>query len=261
MAMSMLERDWAPRVTQVTPREFSRLPYPGVLEGPLVSQFLLSPLLTHYDEWLEAQRDFPVGFRGPDPRDTGPHAPRGMRELGCAAGPHSTHSPYFKAALLLASFGPEALSEANPYRRSTHPRRFATLGLAHLVHLLELAHAASSSQALTAGACTTLLKAWFQEDMPFPHPVKPNAEGTTLEPYEEGVDGPPLTVGGELNKLCHNLSLGEDMAGVQWRTDSMGDPAQGEQVALLLLREQRPAWPGRFRGLSFTCFNGTRLTL
>lgn len=244
MALSTLERDWAPHVSsgQVPPCGLFRPPCPGVLEGPMVSQLLLRPLPPHHAERLEAWRDLPAGRPG-------------------VAGQHSTRSPYVKAALLLDSFGPEALSQANPYRRSSHQRHFATLGLAHLVHLLELAHAASSNQALTAGACTTLLKAWFQEDMPFPHPLKPGAGGTTLEPYVEGVDGPPLTVGGELNKLCHNLSLGQALAATRGHTDSMEIHIQGEQLALLLLREQSAACHGRFRGLSFTRFNGTRMAL
>lgn len=244
MALSTLERDWAPQVSpgQVPSHGLFRPPYPGVLEGPMDSQFLLHPVPPHCAEWLKAQRDLPAGLPG-------------------VAGQHSTRSPFVKAALVLASFGHEALSQANPYRRGPHPRRLAALGLAHLLHLLELAHAASPNRALTAGACTSLLKAWFHEDMPFPHPLKPGAEGTTLEPYEEGVDGPPLTVGGELNKLCHNLSPGQAMAGTGGSTECMESHIQGEKEALLLLREQSAACNGLFRGLSFTGFNGTCLTL
>ena len=38
-------------------------------------------------------------------------------------------------------------------------------------------------------------------------------DGTALVPYT----GPPLTIGGELNKLAHNMSAGRDMSGVHWR--------------------------------------------
>jgi hypothetical protein len=63
-----------------------------------------------------------------------------------------------------------------------------------------------AGHAISAGACVAVLKAWFKEDFPIPNPVKPLPDGSGVEPYVVGTDGPPLTVGGELNKLAHNLS-------------------------------------------------------
>ena len=116
-----------------------------------------------------------------------------------------------------------------------------------------------AGHAVSAGACTTILKAWFREDFPWPNPVQPSADGLSLEPYT----GPPLTLGGEINKLAHNLSVGRDMSGVHWRADDVEGNRQGEEVALRLLREEKkamPEFPTYFNGFSLTRFAGTTTT-
>jgi hypothetical protein len=45
-----------------------------------------------------------------------------------------------------------------------------------------------------------------------------------------GTDGPPLTVGGELNKLRITY-LGPRHAGVHWRADDVQRNRQGEEIA------------------------------
>ncbi|MEP7013792.1 MAG: hypothetical protein ABJC13_26015, partial [Acidobacteriota bacterium] len=67
-----------------------------------------------------------------------------------------------------------------------------------------------SVHATIAGACITMLKAWYDESTPFPDPVQSNADGSDLIPYVPGKDGPPLTIGGELNKLCSNITFGRN---------------------------------------------------
>jgi hypothetical protein len=79
--------------------------------------------------------------------------------------------------------------------------------------------------------------------------------------YVVGVDGPQLTVGGELNKLAHNLSLGRDMSGVHWRPDDIQGNCQGEEVAIRILREARATLPEPFGGFMFTKFDGTTTTI
>ena len=69
-----------------------------------------------------------------------------------------------------------------------------------------------------AGACVTMLKAFFAEYFVIPNPVIPNEDGTCLIDYT-GDDKDRLTVSGELNKLAANISIGRNMAGVHWRTD------------------------------------------
>lgn len=114
----------------------------------------------------------------------------------------------------------------------------------------------------TAGSRGALLKAWFKEDFVLPNPVKPNREGTALEPYIPGVDGPPLTVAGELNKLAHNTSIGRDAYGVHYRADDLAGFRLGEEVAIRFLREERPTYAEQvFRGFAFTRLDGTPVEL
>src|SRR3712207_8375979 len=50
---------------------------------------------------------------------------------------------------------------------------------------------------------------------------------TRLVPYT----GPPLTVGGELNKLAVNYVMGRNWAGIHWRSDGAASLALAEEVA------------------------------
>jgi hypothetical protein len=85
----------------------------------------------------------------------------------------------------------------------------------------------------------------------------PDADGIGFTPYT----GPTLTIGGELNKLCHNLSAGRDMSGVHWRfADDLSGNLQGEEVAIRILREAKPTYPEGFT-LSLTKFNGEKITI
>ena len=67
-----------------------------------------------------------------------------------------------------------------------------------------------SGHSVGAGATITMLKAIFDERFVIPSPVEPNADGLRLQDY----DGPPLTVGGELNKLAFNIGMARVMAGL-----------------------------------------------
>ncbi|OJH39805.1 hypothetical protein BON30_19765 [Cystobacter ferrugineus] len=114
----------------------------------------------------------------------------------------------------------------------------------------------------TAGSRSALLKAWFKEDFVIPNPVKPNRDGTALEPYVPGVDGPPLTVAGELNKLAHNTAIGRDAYGIHYRADDLAGFRLGEDVAIRLIQEERPTYvESVFRGFVFTRLDGTPVEL
>ncbi len=106
-----------------------------------------------------------------------------------------------------------------------------------------------------SGACATILKAFFNEDFVIPNPVVASADGLSLVPYE----GPPLTVGGELNKLAANITLGPDIAGVHWRSDSIEGINLGEQVAIGALRDIRATFHEPFEGFRLTKFDGTSI--
>ncbi|XXY28961.1 hypothetical protein WMF15_00950 [Sorangium sp. So ce233] len=83
------------------------------------------------------------------------------------------------------------------------------------------------------------------------------ADPTRLVPYS----GPPLTVGGELNKLATNYAFGRNWAGIHWRTDAAASLALGEEVAISLLRDERRTFREPFEGFTFTRFDGKRVTV
>ena len=114
-----------------------------------------------------------------------------------------------------------------------------------------------SGHATVAGACVTILKAWFDETFVIPNPMQPMAGGTELTPYL----GPPLTVGGELNKLAVNIALARDFAGIHWRSDQMESLKLGEAVAISILQDQRATYNEAFSGFTFTRFDGTKMTV
>jgi hypothetical protein len=94
-----------------------------------------------------------------------------------------------------------------------------------------------AGHATVAGACTTILKAWFDEDHEI-RPLVPSTDGTLLLPDL----GPPLTVGGELNKVAANVAIGRDAAGVHWFSDYYWSIRLGEYVAKTILEEQKPSY-------------------
>jgi membrane-associated phospholipid phosphatase len=114
-----------------------------------------------------------------------------------------------------------------------------------------------AGHATIAGACTTVLKAFFHGAAPFPSPVSPDRPGAALQPYA----GPPLTVGGELDKLASNISIGRAAAGVHWRTDSIEGMRLGEQLAIAVLTDLRRTFHESFAGFSFTRFDGTPVSI
>ena len=114
--------------------------------------------------------------------------------------------------------------------------------------------------ATVAGACTTILKAFFDETFVLPNPVMPTTDGLDLVPYA-GADANQLTVGGELNKIAANIAMGRCHAAVHWRFDYAASLPLGEAVAISMLRDQRPCYNENFAGFTFTKFNGTKITV
>jgi len=114
-----------------------------------------------------------------------------------------------------------------------------------------------AGHAAIAGACTTVLKAFFNEPFVIANPVVASPDGLALIPYR----GSALTVGGELNKLAANLALGRDMAGVHWRSDGIEGLKLGETVAIGLLTDLNATYTEDFGGFSLTKFDGTTITI
>jgi hypothetical protein len=149
-----------------------------------------------------------------------------------------TRSKFGGAALL-----PMAFPEGSP----THP----SYGAGH---------------ATVAGACVTVLKAWFDDQAPLPlppkepnfNPDKPDEDGTKLEDYK-GPGAGSLTIGGELNKVAANIAIGRNMAGVHWRSDYYESLRLGEQVALCILRRQRNDYNEDGWFFTLTTFDNQRI--
>jgi membrane-associated phospholipid phosphatase len=114
-----------------------------------------------------------------------------------------------------------------------------------------------AGHATVAGACVTVLKAFFDESFVIPNPVIPSTDGLALLPYP----GPNLTVGGELNKLASNVALGRNFAGIHWRSDYTESLRLGEAVAISVLQDQRLTYKEGFIGFTFTRFDGSRITI
>lgn len=121
-----------------------------------------------------------------------------------------------------------------------------------------------AGHATVAGACVTILKAWFEQSTRLVDiglsPVQPTDDGLSLVPYG-GADASDLTVGGELNKVASNVALGRDTAGVHWRSDATESLKLGEQIAIGILREARSCYNEVFDGFSLTKFDGTTITV
>ncbi len=116
-----------------------------------------------------------------------------------------------------------------------------------------------AGHATVAGACVTVLKAWFDEDAPMPNPVVPTADGTGLMAYT-GPDAGSLTVGGELNKVAANIAIGRNMAGVHWRSDYFDSIRLGERVAICILFNQRNDYHENY-SFTFTSFDGETIEI
>lgn len=113
-----------------------------------------------------------------------------------------------------------------------------------------------AAHAVIAGACVTVLKAFFKESFVIPTPVVVNADGTLLDPYNGD-----LTVGGELNKLAANIAIARDVAGVHWRSDGIEGLKLGEAVAISVLTDFAGTYNEKFNGFSLTKFDGSVVTV
>jgi hypothetical protein len=122
-----------------------------------------------------------------------------------------------------------------------------------------------AGHATYAGACVTILKAFFQNDFLIKNlvtPVQPNpANPTQLIPLPSD-EADLLTVGGELNKLAYNIPMGRNFAGIHYRIDGLQGILLGEQVALNYLRDHARYYNEQtFTGFSLTKFDGTHVVV
>jgi hypothetical protein len=134
-----------------------------------------------------------------------------------------------------------------------------------------------AGHATVAGACVTILKAWFdgaalikdpvdlipaESYFPIDYPAyRPNAmQG--LPPLL----GTNLTVEGELNKLACNVALGRSMGGVHWRSDNTRSLRLGEEIAIVMLARELQDLADKSHGhqfpsFQFNSFNGKKVVI
>jgi hypothetical protein len=137
-----------------------------------------------------------------------------------------------------------------------------------------------AGHATVAGACVTILKAYFdtgtvlartaggeirfkrQEatDQPVAFrapaiPPSPAVVDPSLALVEDN-SGPFLTLEGELNKLAANISIGRNMAGVHYFSDYYDSLRMGEAIAIGVLEEQALTYPTDPFVLSLPTFDG-----
>jgi hypothetical protein len=114
-----------------------------------------------------------------------------------------------------------------------------------------------AGHAVVAGACATVLKAFFDESFQIRRPVEATADGLSLASYR----GAELYLGDELNKLAANIAIGRNAGGVHWRSDASEGLKLGEEVAISLLKEERGCLNETFGGFTLTKFDGRQVVL
>jgi hypothetical protein len=132
-----------------------------------------------------------------------------------------------------------------------------------------------AGHATVAGACVTILKAFFDMDCMF---VRRGGKdmfsrfepGDTSVEYTSNADGSSLvdttgnaflTLEGELNKLAANISIGRNMAGVHYFSDYYDSLRMGEEIAIGILEEQALCYTADPFVLSVPTFDGDIRTI
>ncbi len=117
-----------------------------------------------------------------------------------------------------------------------------------------------AGHATGAGACATILKAFFDESTPIESPTQARADGLALVGYT-GADAGQMTVGGELNKLAGNIAIFRNAAGVHWRSDYTESLPLGEAIAIGLLQEMSLGFNEDDAFFQLTRFDGTTIRI
>ena len=146
-----------------------------------------------------------------------------------------------------------------------------------------------AGHATVAGACVTILKAWFDESVkmvdlfakfnaskkkdPTPYfPLPTGAPAFQLDVWEPGTvttgqlpayageDRTDMTVRGELNKIAANVAMGRSMGGVHFRSDNTRSLRLGEQIATIVLSRIMPNYAEK-PSMSYTNFDGNTVTI
>ncbi len=113
-----------------------------------------------------------------------------------------------------------------------------------------------AGHATVAGACVTVLKAFFRTvDPAMDWKRTPITDIESLQDVDANT-----TVEGELNKLAANISIGRDFAGVHYYSDYYESLRLGERVAVGILHEQMTNYNEPV-SMNFHSFDGDRVTI
>jgi hypothetical protein len=117
-----------------------------------------------------------------------------------------------------------------------------------------------AGHATGAGACATILKAFFNEDTVIENPLQARADGLALVAYT-GADAGQMKVGGELNKLAGNIAIFRNAAGVHWRSEYTESLPLGEAIAIGLLQEMSLGFNEDDGFFELTKFDGQKIRI
>jgi hypothetical protein len=201
-----------------------------------------------FQKWGVHRRLRPEAFGGLIHRQKNSESPSPTPDLTPPNPAYPINTEILNSAMLpkiFTKYNSNLLPQAFPEGSPTHP----SYGAGH---------------ATVAGACVTILKAWFDENDTIKNPKRPTADGTSIE----DASGLSLKVGDELNKVAANIAIGRNWAGVHYRSDYTESIVLGEKMALGILQEQATCYHKddpfsctlkRFDGKQIK-FEGTKIT-
>jgi hypothetical protein len=111
-----------------------------------------------------------------------------------------------------------------------------------------------AGHAVVAGACTTVLKAFFKTHDSNLNPLKwtldpqHSINGNARVPYNSA-DSANMTICGEFNKLASNISIGRNIAGVHYRADGDRGIEVGEKFAIKFLQTKLSEYISTYNGM------------
>lgn len=134
-----------------------------------------------------------------------------------------------------------------------------------------------AGHATVAGACVTVLKAFFEmfddsgAELPWPLVAGGGPGGARSYGFGKVYQGNVaslkvipginnLTVQGELDKLAANIAIGRNMAGVHYYSDYFVSLRAGERVAVSIIEEHMTMYEERV-SMTFTSFDGDRIQI
>ena len=122
-----------------------------------------------------------------------------------------------------------------------------------------------AGHATVAGACVTVLKAFFEAKDKYSAKINGGdkfyaaSEDGKLKPAHIST-APDISISEELDKLAANISIGRNIAGVHYYSDYYDSLRMGERIAVSMLEESMSTYHEKVM-LSFDSFDGDEITI